>query len=229
MTAQHAMSSRGRVAMQVWGEAALFTRPEFKTERVTYPCMTPTAAVGVLESIYWHPGMRYEVDRIEVLTPIVQFAIRRNETSRMPPVHSALAGRTLDTAAPDSRTQRMSLCLRDVGYRIRGWIQVLDGADKTMPAYRDQFFRRLRRGACFSQPYLGSREFVADFSAVDETPVQETLDLDMGLMPHSAVYEGEEFRHWNWFRASLRGGVLRVPEKALTPPSSASAAVEAAG
>ncbi|AOS63408.1 type I-C CRISPR-associated protein Cas5c [Actinoalloteichus hymeniacidonis] len=229
MTAHRAMNSRGRVSMQVWGEAALFTRPEFKAERVTYPCLTPTAAVGVLESIYWHPGMRYEMDRIEVLKPIAQFAIRRNETSAVPSVRSALAGKILNTATPEARTQRMSLCLRDVGYRIHAWIQVLDGADKPLPAYRDQFNRRLRRGACFSQPYLGSREFVADFGVLDETPLQQNLDLDMGLMPHSADYDrAGKLVRWNWFSAELKGGVLDVPRQGLTP-SSAESALEAAG
>lgn len=214
--------------MQVWGEAALFTRPEFKTERVSYPCMTPTAAVGVLESIYWHPGMRFEVERIEVLTPIVQFPIRRNETSVVPSLAGALAGKTLDTAS--TRTQRMSLCLRDVAYRIHAWIQVLEETGKPLAAYREQFSRRLRRGACFSQPYLGAREFAADFGEVDDTPVQHRLNLDMGLMPHSAVYDKQgRLQYWTWFNATLKAGRLHVPDKGLTTSSSAASGLEAAG
>ncbi len=216
--------------MQVWGDAALFTRPEFKTERVTYPCMTPTAAVGVLESIYWHPGMRFEIERIEVLKPIVQFPIRRNETSVVPSLAGALAGQTLNTAAPGSRTQRMSLCLKDVAYRIHAWIQVLEGADKPLAAYREQFSRRLRRGACFSPPYLGAREFAADFGEVDDTPIQEDLNLDMGLMPHSAVYRKDgTVRYWTWFDARLDKGKMDVPVEGVTSSSSASAGLEAAG
>jgi CRISPR-associated protein Cas5d len=148
------------VTVQVSGDAALFTRPELKVERVTYPVMTPSAAVGVLEAIYWKPEMRYQIVAIEVLKPVRQFTVRRNETTDVAPMAEAVKGtRRVDTAA--RRDQRNAVCLRDVAYRIHAHIELADHADKPVAAYRDQLRRRLRRGACFQMPYLGTREFTA--------------------------------------------------------------------
>lgn len=67
------------IQIEVWGERALFTRPELSVERVSYDVITPSAARGLIESIYWHPGMRYTIDRIHVLNPIRFTNVRRNE------------------------------------------------------------------------------------------------------------------------------------------------------
>ena len=67
------------VMFEVWGEYAAFNRPEFKTERVTYDCITPSAARGILEAIYWHPGLKYSIDEIYVCNPVQTTNIRRNE------------------------------------------------------------------------------------------------------------------------------------------------------
>ncbi|KAA2252654.1 type I-C CRISPR-associated protein Cas5 [Solihabitans fulvus] len=220
---------RPGVAVQLWGDAALFTRPEQKGERVSYPCPTPTAAVGALEAIYWHPGVIYRIDTIEVLRPIARWSVRRNETTVVPSLASALTGRTVDTAAGRARAQRMSLCLRDVAYRVHAFIELGPKATKSIAAYLDQFHRRVRRGACFSQPYLGIREFVADFGPVADQPA-EPIDLNMGLMPHSAVYATDgTVTRWNWFHAELRKGVLQVPRDPITLSSSAGSGLEAAG
>ena len=72
------------VEVRVWGELACFTRPEFKVERVSYPVMTPSAARGVLEAIYWHPDFSWRVREIWVLAPVRTLSLRRNEVqSRM--------------------------------------------------------------------------------------------------------------------------------------------------
>ena len=65
--------------IEVWGDYACFSRPEMKTERVSYDVITPSAARGLVEAIYWHPGLRYTVDRIYLLNPIRFTNIRRNE------------------------------------------------------------------------------------------------------------------------------------------------------
>jgi len=123
------------LVLQVSGPAALFTRPELKAERVTYPVMTPTAARGVLEAVFWKPQMRYRVLAIEVLKSIQQFTIRRNETSALVSLTDALRGKTVDTAA--ERDQRAAVCLRDVAYRIHAHIDVVDSTGKPVAAYRD--------------------------------------------------------------------------------------------
>ena len=139
------------LVVQVCGEGALFSRPELKVERVSYPVMTPTAARGVLEAIFWKPEMRYRVVAIEVLRPIRQFTIRRNETSQVVSLTDALrSGSTVDTAA--HRDQRNAVCLRDVAYRVHAHVEVTDHATKPVAAYRDQFRRRVSRAHAFTSP-----------------------------------------------------------------------------
>lgn len=201
------------VCVQVWGEAALFSRPELKVERVSYPVMTPPAAVGVLESIFWKPEMRYRIVAIEVLKPIKQFTIRRNETTDVAPLTDAVRGtRRVDTAA--HRDQRNAVCLRDVAYRIHAHIETESHADKPVAAYRDQLRRRVRRGACFQRPYLGTREFSAEFGWPDDTP-RHSVTEDLGIMLHSIQRDEKKRPRMEWFAARIVDGVLAVPESGL--------------
>lgn len=195
------------VVVQVRAEGALFTRPELRVERVSYPVMTPTAAAGVLEAIFWKPEFRWVPVMIEVLRPIRQFMLRRNETHDLPSLADAVArGRRVDTVA--NRDQRSALCLRDVEYRIHAHVELARHADKVDAAYREQFRRRVNRGACFQQPFLGTREFPATFFPPDQrAPIDETADL--GIMLHRIHY-GPPAR-FDWFTARLDHGVLHVP------------------
>lgn len=201
------------VVVQVSGEAALFSRPELKVERVTYPVMTPSAAVGVLESIFWKPEFRYRIVAIEVLKPIRQFTIRRNETTDVAPLDDAIRGtRRVDTVA--HRDQRNAVCLRDVAYRIHAHIETAPHADKPVAAYRDQLRRRVRKGACFQQPYLGTREFSADFGPPDDTERQH-INEDLGIVLHSIRRDKKGNPYMEWFAARLDDGVLYVPERGM--------------
>ena len=67
------------IRLEVWGEYGLFSRPELKVERMSYDLITPSAARGIMESIFWHPGLRYVIDRIYMLGSIQYANIRRNE------------------------------------------------------------------------------------------------------------------------------------------------------
>lgn len=202
------------VVVQVWGDGALFTRPELKVERVTYPVMTPSAAVGVLESIFWKPEIRWRVERIEVLKPIRQFTLRRNETTDLVSLADAVGGkRRVDTAA--HRVQRNAVCLRDVAYRIHAQVELLPHATKPAAAYRDQFRRRVTAGKCFTQPYLGTREFTAYFGDPDDTKPLEELNLDLGWMLHSIDHSTTP-KSFTWFRARVDKGVMRVPRHGVT-------------
>jgi CRISPR-associated protein Cas5d len=193
------------VAVQVWGPGALFTRPEFRVERVTYPVMTPTAAVGLLESIFWKPQFRWVPVAIEVLAEIEQFTLRRNETHDLPTMAGALAGSRVDTVA--NRDQRNAVCLRNVAYRIHAHVEVAGHATTAEAGYREQFRRRVGRGACFSQPYLGTREFPASFAEADGTP-PIAVDDDLGIMLHRIHRDPLRF---DWFQARLEQGVLHIP------------------
>jgi len=202
------------VVVQVRGDGALFSRPELKVERVSYPVMTPTAARGVLEAIFWKPQMRYRVVAIEVLKPIRQFTIRRNETHQVVPLGAAMRGDRVETAA--NRDQRNAVCLRDVAYRIHAHVEAAEGAGKDVAAYRDQFRRRVTRGACFHQPFLGTREFSADFGDPDGSErIRHTEDL--GVMLHT-IHFGPPVR-MEWFTARLDDGVMHVPARGITVPA----------
>jgi CRISPR-associated protein Cas5d len=200
------------VVVQVWGHGALFTRPELKVERVSYPVMTPSAAVGVLESIFWKPEFVWRVVAIEVLKEIKQFTQRRNETTDLASLADAASGRRrIDTVA--HRVQRNAVCLRDVAYRIHAHVVLQAGATKTEAAYRDQFRRRVSRGSCFTQPYLGTREFTAFFGDPDDRPVHDVTE-DLGIMLHSVDHSTAP-PSFNWFTARLDHGVLHVPEHGI--------------
>lgn len=200
------------LVIQVRGPGALFTQPGLTAERLTYSVMTPTAATGVLTAIYWKPEFRYRIQKIEVLSPIRTFTLRRSETTDLASLTDAVsAGRTVDTVA--HRVQRNALCLKDVAYRIHAQIELMPHADKPEAAYRDQLRRRVARGQCFSQPYLGTREFPAAFEEPDDrAPIEVSADL--GMMLHSIDYSTTPRRSM-WFRARLMHGVLEVPRRGI--------------
>jgi CRISPR-associated protein Cas5d len=201
------------LTVEVSGPYACFTRPELKTERVSYPVMTPSAAKGVLEAIYWKPEFDYVVTTIEVLREIKWASVRRNEVTSMITldwVRKAMADATLRYDVEADRDQRNTVFLTDVAYRIRAQISLRPHADKPEAAYRDQFRRRVERGACFSQPFLGTRECsAASFGA--ET-VAKTIGLtdDLGVMLHSIRYGGQG-ETYTWFPARLDNGIMAVP------------------
>lgn len=202
------------LTVKVWGPWACFTRPEMKVERVTYEVMTPSAARGVLEAIFWKPEFSWRVREIQVLAPIRRASILRNE------VKSKAAARTVNTWAAedghfyveDDRTQRHTLALRDVAYVIVAELRLRPHATDDVAKYRDQFRRRVARGQCFHRPYLGCREFAAEFAEPDgtETPLDRTDDL--GRMLFDLTYgAGGRRTVPHFFAARLERGVLHVP------------------
>lgn len=200
--------------VRVWGDFACFTRPEMKVERVTYPVPTPSAMRGVLEAIFWKPEFTWVLQEIWVLRPIRYFSIQRNEVnSRMSDQSARKWLRTDDGYhAADDRAQRNTLALREVDYLVRAQIHLRPHADADVAKYRDQFRRRVQQGRCFSQPYLGCREFSAAFAAPtgDERPIARDEDLGLMLldMDYAANRESAQPR---FFPARLTQGVLHIP------------------
>ncbi len=207
--------------VKVRGDFACFTRPEMKVERVTYPVMTPSAARGVLEAILWKPEFIWRVEEVWVLKPIRYFSLRRNEINHTasPQVARrwAIDGGGYFADEEDKRAQRHTLALRDVEYIIRASMVLQPHATDDVAKYRDQFRRRVRAGQCFARPYLGCREFAANFTEPDgsERPIDLTdglgpmlFDLDY---PAGGVVAGKTAAQPRFFQAKLEGGVLRVP------------------
>jgi len=203
------------LAVRVWGEFACFTRPEMKVERVTYPVMTPSAARGVLEAIFWKPEFAWRVEEVWVLKPIRYFSILRNEVNSRASERAAAGwergGGGYDATA--DRAQRHTLALRDVEYLIRAQVEVKPGVNEDPAKFRDQFRRRVRDGRCFATPYLGCREFAASFAEPDggEKPVDVTDDLGPMLLDLEYASDGSGRGTPRFFNARLDGGILRVP------------------
>ena len=205
--------------VKVWGDLACFTRPEMKVERVSYPVMTPSAAQGVLEAIFWKPEFNWEIDEILVLNPIRHFSILRNEINTRQTAQRAEGWQKTGGGfyASDDRAQRHTLALRDVSYIIRGQMKVKHGVNGDPAKFRDQFRRRVKKGRCFATPYLGCREFAAWFSEPegDETPQVINEDLGNMLLRMEYVPGTSGKATPRFFNAKLENGVLRVPEPYL--------------
>ena len=215
------------IQVEVWGDYACFTRPEMKTERVSYDVMTPSAARGLLESIYWHPGLRWVIECIHVCSPIRFTNIRRNEVKDVISARAVKSvmekGKGIDElylATTESIQQRAAMVLKDVHYVIDAHF---DMTDKAAPGdnpgkFQDIIKRRLERGQCYSMPYFGTREFAAHFARCTELPPcpEELLgERDLGWMLWDMDSTDPQDIKPKFFRAKLVDGAMDVP-----PPES---------
>jgi CRISPR-associated protein Cas5d len=235
------------VSLKVWGDEACFTRPELKVERLSYQVMTPSAARGVLEAILWKPQFYWHVRRITALhppgapvdpqRPLYQLqGVRRNE------IQDKLAPRTVEGwiakpesfspylvdsagrtgAAGECRTQRNTMLLRDVCYRIDASIFLTSKAntarqrppgedeepgEDTVAKYVSMFNRRVAKGQAFHRPYLGCREFAAHFAPLDGSERTIEQNLAIGLMLYDLKYS-RDGNLPGFFQAEVKQGVL---------------------
>ncbi|WP_303815666.1 type I-C CRISPR-associated protein Cas5c [Selenomonas ruminantium] len=206
--------------VDVRGDYALFSRPEMKVERVSYDCITPSAARGVLEAIFWHPGMQYKIDRIYVLNPIKFDNIRRNEVKAKISAANVLKvanqGRgELYLATTENIQQRASMVLRDVHYVIDAHFVMTEKANATdnTAKFHEMFQRRLKKGQCYHMPYLGCREFPAEVRPFEGEMIQTAYpneEKDLGFMLYDMDYSNPEDIRPMFFRAVLKNGVLDV-------------------
>lgn len=204
------------LALRARGALAVFTLPGFKTERVSAPVMTPTAARGVLEAVLWKPAIRWRIERIRVLSEIAYVSFRRNEVSRKAPRLAASiireGGEYPLYFADDDRTQRNTVALRDVDYVIEARFQLTEraGPGDSVAKFVDMFTRRLARGQHFHQPYLGCREFAADVLPADGAPSPISMTRDLGRLLLDVEFHPDGNRPV-LFQASLREGILELP------------------
>ena len=223
--------------LDVKGDFACFTRPEMKVERVSYDVITPSAARAIFSAIFWKPAIKWNVKKIEVLSPIKWISVRRNEVGAVAVKNPIMI--------EDSRQQRAGLFLRDVHYRIYAEMEFIPinkrpkvlneipeslvsdeerqeiRKDENPGKYHAMFERRAKKGQCFNQPYLGCREFSCEFKFVDNpekaaeefTAIPESRDL--GFMLYDM-----DFEHPNpdgsinpaFFRATIENGIVNVPD-----------------
>ena len=207
------------IKVEVWGDRALFTRPELSVERMTYDVITPSAARGILESIYWHPGMRYKIDRIHVLNPIKFTSVRRNEVKSKALSSAVRTAITKDGPLPYIDTheeiqQRASVMLTDVRYVIEAHFEMTDQANQTdnPGKFKDIMMRRLKRGESYHMPNFGCREFPAHFCLCEEEEIHtiydEVPERDLGFMLYDMDYSNKEDIQPMFFRAVMKRGVI---------------------
>ena len=211
------------ICLEVWGDFACFTRPEMKTERVSYDVMTPSAARGILEAVFWHPGLMWKIDRIHVCNPIRFTNIRRNEVKATIPASKARtvmergAGE-LYLATSQEIQQRAAMVLRDVRYVIEAHFDMTShAAPSDNPGkFQDIIKRRIRRGQCYHYPYFGCREFPVNFAmceTVPECPTELLGNRNLGYMLWDMDYSDPENIQSLFFRAELNNGILIVPSR----------------
>ncbi len=219
--------------LEVKGDYACFTRPEMKVERVSYDVITPSAARGIFEAIFWKPAIRWRISKIEVLKPIKWISVRRNE------VGQTASNRSHGIFIEDARQQRAGLFLRDVAYRLHAELEFVPPSkraevthsvpellqetweteelrkDENPGKYNGIFERRAKKGQCFNQPYLGCREFSCEFKLVDDlstepAPIIETRDL--GFMLYDLDFQKSLQEPASaFFRAHMDNGIINVP------------------
>jgi CRISPR-associated protein Cas5d len=207
------------IKIRVSGDYALFTRPEMKVERVSYDIITPSAARGIIEAVYWKPAIRWVIDKIHVLKEIEFTNIRRNEVSEKASESEArhrMNGTTTEPmylSATDNRQQRAALVLKNVDYIIEAHFEMTDkaGAEDTVEKHYNIVLRRLRKGQHFHAPCLGTREFGAKVQLIEdgtEIPKSPLGDLELGWILHDLDFSNSEDIKPQFFRASLKNGVL---------------------
>ena len=211
--------------VEFWGERACFTRPELKVERMSYDVPTPSALRGMLEAVYWHPGLLWCIDRIHVLNRIAFTNVRRNEVKskgNMSTMRNAIlnGGELPSINTKEEIVQRASLILRDVRYVVDAHFELTDGAAASDSPGKFQAIaaRRLERGQCYSQPYFGCREFPAYFGLYEGLGEPQgyytgSSERDLGLMLYDMDFSDPADITPMFFRATMRNGVIEVPPR----------------
>ena len=211
------------IKVKIWGDYALFSRPEMKVERCTYDVITASAARGILDAIYWHPGFKWLIDKIYIQKPIRFTSIRRNEVNSKileSSVKRVLNGskEKLYLSTKDDIAQRTSIILKDVEYVIEAHFEMTPSANESdNPAkFIDIMKRRIKKGQCFHTPYFGCREFPVRFAPCDDekifTAYEDEEERDLGYVLYDMDYSDPKDIKPIFFRAIMRRGTLDIKE-----------------
>ena len=213
------------IRIDVRGDLACFTMPEWKAERLSYPLITPSAARNIVQAICWKPAIRWIVKRIKLLKPIQFLTLKTNEIKK--PI-SISKPQPIDIAdIGNLRTQRVSTVLKDVAYEVEVEAAlsrkgIADG--ENVNKFYAMLERRLRKGQFYAAPYLGMRDFTAFVSPANgHQPVD--VDMDLGYMFYDRFYpedakwkDNPDDPKWSqvksfFFPAKVVSGVMAVPSR----------------
>ncbi len=197
------MKHEKKIRLKVCGDYACFTRPDLKVERFSYPCMTPSAARGILSAILWKPQFKWCIEKIEVLKPIIYMNVKRNE------IKNRQSGNPL--YIEEVHTPRNSIILKDVAYVIEASIYQETMDVKNPPKkYYEMFIRRASKGQCYRQPYFGQREYSLDFClAADSDKALDNITMPVGSMFFDMIYNNKGIPSPMYFyNVAIQNGVL---------------------
>jgi CRISPR-associated protein Cas5d len=200
------------IVIRVRGDYACFTRPEMKVERVSYDVITPSAARGIIEAIYWKPAIRWVVDKIHVLKEIQFTNVRRNEVSEKMSENKDFL------ATNEVRQQRAALVLKDVDYVIEAHFEIIPekaSPEDTKEKHYNMVLRRLRKGQHYHAPCLGTREFGASVELIEDgtipiSPLKGTRNL--GWMLHDLDFKDPQNIIPHFFQAEMLDGVIDLAQ-----------------
>ncbi|MBU1122146.1 MAG: type I-C CRISPR-associated protein Cas5c [Candidatus Omnitrophota bacterium] len=206
------------IKLRVWGDYACFSRPEMKVERVSYDVMTPSAARGILEAVYWKLAIRWVIDRIHVLKPIRFENIRRNELSSKVVINKKImenGNLPVHQFIEDERQQRAAIVLKNVEYVIEAHFEFNGKEDNNIGKHLDIFNRRAKMGQCFHRPYFGCREFAANFELCEQVSKSELNgEQDLGYMLYDIDFDNN--MEARFFRAVMNDGVIDCRQEVVS-------------
>ncbi len=207
------------ITIRVQGDYALFTRPEMKVERVSYDVITPSAARGLIEAVYWKPAIRWVIDKIHVLREIEFTNVRRNEVSEKASESEARRRMNGSTNAPmylaatDIRQQRAAMVLKNVDYIIEAHFEMTPkaGPDDTQEKHYNVALRRFRKGQYFHAPCLGTREFGAKLALIEDGDIPTSPlegHRELGWMLYDLDFSNPRHIQPIFFNAEMRQGII---------------------
>lgn len=209
--------------LEISGDFACFTRPEMKVERVSYDVITPSAARAVFDAIFWKPAIYWQMTQIHVLNPIQWITLRRNEVGKVfnYPTVKQLKGESSEPMGffiEEERQQRAGLFLKNVKYRIYADLLFDQAKDplSNYVKYTEMFERRVEKGQCFNQPYLGCREFSCAFRLVknfENEPKSISESPSLGWMLYDLDYADINNPKPLFFKAEMKDGIIKIPAR----------------
>lgn len=214
------------LSLRAKGPLAIFTRPELKTERVSYEVPTPSSVRGIFEAICWKPAIQWHVECIYVLNEICFTAIKRNELNSKGITPSKqmmdcgmreFTHRIYGINIESDRAQRNTVALRNVDYQFDAFFTLTEKAGPNDNIYKfiDMFTRRVDNGQHFHQPYFGCRECIAEIHPPIEKPEDQSISIskDLGIMLWDIEFGDGKARQNTplFFNAKLESGKIKIP------------------
>ena len=170
------------VQLEIAGNTAMWTRPDTGDSPVSYPAPTYSAVKAIFESVLWGPVVEIIPIKTEICAPIQFHSYYTNYGGPLRKSKNVKSGDSYQLPA----TVLIDVCYRlhaeAVPFREKAKLpqKAKEWDDATTSpghAYQAIFNRRLKRGQCYSIPFLGWREFTPSYLGVfrDATNVMAGL------------------------------------------------------